>query len=185
MERSPIHEAAERLRTALEELRIPFAVAGALAANAHGHVRTTEDVDILITPEGLKAFKERWLGRGWVEKSPGSRGLRDALTGVSIDVLLTGEYPGDGLPKPVAFPDPGQAAVADADGTPILSLPVLIELKLASGMTAPHRLQDLADVLQLIRVNQLGSDFEDQLAPYVRQKYGEIWAAAQHDDPYG
>ncbi len=183
MGRSPIHEAAERLQGALEELGIPFAVAGALAANAHGHVRTTEDVDILITPEGLKLFKERCLGRGWVEKFPGSRGLRDTRTGVDIDVLLTGEYPGDGLPKPVAFPHPDQAAITDAEGRPILSLPVLIELKLASGMTAPHRLQDLADVLRLIRVNSLPAEYAEQLSPYVRQRFGELWAAAQHEDP--
>lgn len=183
MKRSPIHEAADRISRALEDLGIPFAVAGALAANAHGHVRTTEDVDILITPEGLKTFKEHWLGRGWIEKFPGSRGLKDTRTGVSIVVILTGDYPGDGAQKPVAFPEPGAASVRDAEGRPILSLPVLIELKLASGMTAPHRLQDLADVLQLIRANHLGQDFEQRLAPYVREKYREVWSAAQHEDP--
>jgi len=29
---------------------------------------------------------------------------------VSIDVLLTGDYPGDGKPKPVVFPDPAVIA---------------------------------------------------------------------------
>jgi hypothetical protein len=33
-----------------------------------------------------------------------------------------------------------------------------MELKLAAGMTAPHRLRDLADVLELIRVNGLPAD---------------------------
>lgn len=183
MEKSPIHETARRIREELEALGIPFAVAGALASNAHGHVRTTEDLDILIAPADLKRFKEARLGRGWVEQFPGSRGLRDSLTGVRIDVLLTGDYPGDGKPKPVAFPHPRDAATADAHGMPILSLPALIELKLASGMTAPHRLQDLADVIQLVRVNALGPEFAERLAPYVRAKYAEMWSAAQHRDP--
>ena len=55
------------------------------------------------------------------------------------------------------------------------------ELKLASGMTAPHRLQDLADVLRLVQSAELARDFAGQLHPYVRDKYDEIWLAAQHD----
>ena len=155
MKRSPIHSAAQRIAGALTEMEIPFAIAGALAANAHGHIRTTEDVDILLHPDGLRDFKSRWLGKGWVEKFTGSKGIRDAVHNVNIDVLLTGEYPGDGLEKPVVFPEPTTAAEYDEEGIPILSLPVLLELKLASGMTAPDRPRDLDDVIQLIRANQL------------------------------
>jgi hypothetical protein len=62
----------------------------------------------------------------------------------------------------------------------VLSLPRLVELKLASGMTAPHRLQDLADVLRLIESAQLPRELADELDPYVRSKYDELWRAAQH-----
>ena len=79
MKRSPIHRAAQRITKTLSEMEIPFAIAGALAANAHGHVRTTDHVDILLQPEGLKEFKEKWLGRGWVEKFEGSKGLSALL----------------------------------------------------------------------------------------------------------
>jgi hypothetical protein len=54
-----------------------------------------------------------------------------------------------------------------------------MELKLAAGMTAPHRLRDLADVLELIRVNGLPADLAEKLDPYVRDKYLELWTAAQ------
>ena len=37
----------------------------------------------------------------------------------------------------------------------LLPLPRTIELKLASGMTAPHRLKDLADVIEIIRILRL------------------------------
>ena len=109
MGKSPIHAAAARIAKDLSEIDVPFAIAGALAVNVHGHMRTTEDVDILLTPEGLERFKRRWLGRGWVEQFPGSRGLRDAVNGVNVDVRLTGGFPGDGQPKPVAFPHPADA----------------------------------------------------------------------------
>lgn len=105
--KSPIHAAAGRIAKALAEMNIPFAVAGALAANVHGHTRTTEVVDILLTAEGLAKFRERWLGRGWVEQFPGSRGLRDSVHEININVILTGAYPGDGKPKPVAVPGSG------------------------------------------------------------------------------
>jgi len=43
----------------------------------------------------------------------------------------------------VAFPDPRAAAV-QGETYRVVSLPRLVEMKLASGMTAPHRLHDLA-----------------------------------------
>lgn len=63
MGKSPIHAAAARITKALSEMDIPFSVAGALAVNVHGHMRTTEDVNILLTAEGLERFKKRWVGR--------------------------------------------------------------------------------------------------------------------------
>ncbi|MHC4108439.1 MAG: hypothetical protein ACYSTY_10185 [Planctomycetota bacterium] len=184
MGKSPIHAAAARIAETLSEMNIPFSIAGALAANVHGHVRTTEDVDILLTPEGLMQFKARWLGRGWVEQFPGSKGLRDTVHQVNIDVILMGDYPGDGKPKPVAFPDPAEANEPDLEGVPVLTLPSLITLKLASGMTAPHRPRDLDDVIQLIRKNGLDRDYGQQLHPYVRDKYLELWEAAQVRDEH-
>lgn len=98
--------------------------------------------------------------------------------------MLTGDYPGDGLPKPVAFPAPESAAERDDQAIPFLSLKLLLELKLASGMTAVHRPRDLDDVIQLIRANQLTLQYAEELNPYVRDKYRELWQAAQVDEDY-
>ena len=65
----------------------------------------------------------------------------------------------------------------------LLPLPTLIELKLASGMSAPHRLKDLADVLELVRVLKLPSEFATSLDLYVQDKFQELWRAAQVNDP--
>ncbi|MGH6689396.1 MAG: hypothetical protein ACREF4_01760, partial [Gammaproteobacteria bacterium] len=146
--------------------------------NEYGYRRVTIDVDVLLTADGLEAFKATALGRGYAEKFPGSRGMRDTEFGVPIDVVVSGEYPGDGRPKPVRFPDPGVVGVRGARVT-LVPLAVLIELKLASGMSAPHRLRDLADVLELIRVSHLPAELADQLDPSVRGKYRELWGAAQ------
>ncbi len=103
---------------------------------------------------------------------------------MKIDFLITGDFPGDGKPKPVVFPDPREAAVA-GEKYRIVSLHKLVEMKLASGMTAPHRLQDLADVLRLIHAADLPRDFGAQINPYVRDKFDELWVASRHpEDDY-
>jgi hypothetical protein len=61
-------------------------------------------------------------------------------------------------------------------------LPRLIELKLASGLTAPHRLRDLADVLESIRTASLPIGLADELDASVRERYRELWQAAQTRD---
>jgi hypothetical protein len=131
-----------------------------------------------LTAEGLAAFKKHHLGRGYVEKFPGSRSVRDTEHGVDIDIVLTGSYPGDGKPKPVAFPDPTTAAERGRR-VALLPLPRLLELKLASGMTAPHRLRDLADVQEVIRVLRLPHTMASELEAFVRDKYLELWQAVQ------
>jgi hypothetical protein len=97
---------------------------------------------------------------------------------VPIDFLVAGEYPGDGKPKDVRFPDPATGAVRAAS-IPLLPLEGFLELKLASGQSAPHRLQDLADVLALIRTLGLEESLAERLAPSVREKYRELWRAAR------
>ena len=121
-----------------------------------------------------------WKGLGYVAPFAGSKHLRDAENGVRIEFLVTGEYPGDGKPKPVVFPDPVAVSV-EIDGVNCLELTRLLELKLASGMTNPGRLKDLADVQELIRALALPAELAEQLNPFVRTKYTELWTAARSD----
>ena len=151
MKKSAVHRALDKLVQLLEADGIPYAILGAMALNEHGYRRVTEGVDVLLTSEGLRAFKAAHLGRGYLEKFPGSRGLRDTENNTPIDVVIAGEFPGDGKPKAVSFPDPEHVAER-GEAVRLLPLDRLIELKLASGMTAPHRLRDLADVIEVIRV---------------------------------
>jgi hypothetical protein len=59
-----------------------------------------------VTREGLQRVHESLEGRGYLPPFRGSKQLRDTDTGVRIKFLTTGDYPGDGKPKPVAFPQP-------------------------------------------------------------------------------
>ena len=179
-----VRSAAAAIAERLTAAGIDYAIAGAIALGEHGFKRLTVDVDVLLRREGLERFKAEWLGRGYVEVRPGGKAVRDTINNVKIDFLLTGDFPGDGKPKPVAFPDPREAAIA-GEKYRVVSLPRLVEMKLASGMTAPHRLQDLADVLRLIRAAALPREFAAQIDPYVRGKFEELWLASRHpEDDY-
>ncbi len=103
---------------------------------------------------------------------------------MKIEFLTTGDFPGDGKPKPVSFPDPQEVSF-QADGISYINLPKLIELKLASGMSSPGRLKDLADVLELIKVLNLPVEFAEQLDPFVRGKFIELQQAATQEDSTG
>ena len=102
---------------------------------------------------------------------------------MNVDVLSTGRFPGDDKPKPIAFPDPATTAVRGARFS-LLPMPRFIELKLASGMVAPHRGKDLVDVQELIRSANLPRETSLTLDPWVRDKFLELWQLAQVADPF-
>jgi hypothetical protein len=182
MQRGNMNQALRDLARRLDEAGIPYAVLGAIALGQHGMPRMTLDIDILLTPRGLAQFKAQYLGRGYVPAFPGAeRTFRASDTGVRIEVITSGEYPGDGLPKPVSFPDPQEAWV-EIGGIRVITLERLIELKLASGMTAAHRLRDLADVQDLIRALSLAEQFAERLDSSVRPLYQKLWSQGQAPD---
>jgi hypothetical protein len=177
MGQGQLNDALSRLAADMKARGIDYMVIGAVALMAYGYPRFTEDIDLVLTSEGLEKFHGELVGLGYVPAFPGARKrLRSAPDGVSIEVIVTGEYPGDGRPKPVSFPVPADASV-EMDGVRVVTLEKLVELKLASGMTAPDRLKDLADVQELIKARHLDSDFAERLNPYVREQYLKLWRA--------
>ncbi len=180
---APLHQTVERLTKTLNAMQLPFAISDALAVNYHGHFRATQDVDILIRRKDLDAFKDANIGLGWIEKFEGSKGFVDAIHKIPIDVLITGDYPGDGKPKAISFPDPSDQSLLDISetGLPFLSLKTVVELKLASAMTSLVRVQDFADVIALIQKNGLPETFGNRLHPYVSDAWNTYWNAAQED----
>ncbi len=168
-----LNDALDRLVSDLERKGIPYAIIGALALNQHGFQRLTVDIDILLTAEGLERFQNKLIGLGYRPAFEGARKNFRTSENVPIDVIISGEYPGDGLPKAVVFPDPTEFAV-EIDKVQTISLEKLIELKLASGISAPHRLKDLADVQELIKIKHLGGSIAEKLDSSVKPKYLEL-----------
>jgi hypothetical protein len=177
-----LNKTLARLSKDLETHGIDYAVIGAAALLAHGYQRLTEDIDLLMTPAGLQKFHDELVGLEYAPSFPGARKrLRSTVDGVSIEVMTTGEYPGDGKPKPVSMPAPAEAST-EIDGIKFVTLDKLIELKLASGISASDRLKDLADVQELIKIRKLDADFALKLDPYVRTKYLELEEAVRNSE---
>jgi len=172
-----------RLADILEAECLPYAIIGAFALNEYGHKRVTVDVDLVMREDDLAEFKRKHLGNGYAERVPSTGKLLDTLHGVNIDVLSTGRYPGDDKPKPIAFPDPAKVALRGSRFS-LLPMARFIELKLASGMVAAHRIKDLVDVQELIRSAGLPASVADDLHPWVREKFLELWQLGQIKDPF-
>ncbi|HYO25808.1 MAG TPA: hypothetical protein VEQ85_12775 [Lacipirellulaceae bacterium] len=170
---SAVHKTLHRICQRLDELGIDYAIVGGMAMYMHGFRRFTEDVDILVTREGLQRIHEEIEGRGFIRPFEKSKNLRDAETRVRVEFLITGQFPGDGRAGPVAFPDPARV-VEVRGGLKVLNLDNLMALKLASSRGAGRR-KDLADAQELIRTLKLPLEFRDRLDPSLRELYAELW----------
>ncbi len=174
--KSAVYRTLYHLAERLDEAKIPYALAGALAMNEHGYERATTDVDLIMTRDGLEQFREQFVGKGYRLAVAGAqRTFRDSQSQVRLDVFVAGEYPGDGNPKPVSFPDPKEAIVVNR--VRVVTFEKLIELKLASGISAPHRLRDLGDVQEMIKKLSLPLAINDKLDASVRGEYKRLWQA--------
>ncbi|MDX2040815.1 MAG: nucleotidyltransferase family protein [Acidobacteriota bacterium] len=177
-----LNETLQKLVNDLEAHHIDYAVIGAMALNQHGYHRFTSDIDLLMTKDGLERFHQELVGLGYVAKFAGAKKTFRAIArNVPIEVITSGEYPGDGLPKPISFPDPSDnlsESFVVINGVKTLTLEMLINLKLASGMTNAGRLKDLADVQELIKIRNLDAAFADNLHQFVRERYLELHRGA-------
>lgn len=172
-----INDALKRVVSDLDRNQIDYVVIGAVALNQHGYRRFTEDIDLLVTRDGLEKFRETLVGLGYRPAFEGAKKkFRTTEENIPVEIITSGGFPGDGLPKPVIFPDPSEFAVI-IDGVKTISLEKLVELKLASGMTAPDRLKDLADVQEMIKLKGLDKGFAEKLDASVRGKFIELQRA--------
>ena len=145
---------------------------------AHGAERTTRDVDVLLTPEGLERFRQEFVGEEYEPVEGRPRRFVERQGGVTVDCLITGRYPCTGKAGPLAFPDPAEAS-QEIEKIRVLTLPQLVQLKLAA-----RRYYDFGDVVFLIRTHNLDESFLPQLHPSVRQDFIECLEEKRREDEY-
>jgi hypothetical protein len=174
----PVHKTMRRLVKRLEKAAIPYAIVGGMAVNAHGHHRTTADVDVLLSSQGFEEFQRRFVPKNYATHEGRPRRFVDRTNEVKVDFLITGRFPGSGKPGPIAYPDPVAVGTRIEDAS-VIDLPTLIQLKLAA-----RRYQDFADVVSLIGVHDLDESFAERLHRSVRGDYIECLEEKRREDEY-
>jgi hypothetical protein len=141
-------------------------VVGGWAVWRHGvQGRVTQDVDIVLAADRIDDFVRKAGVEGFelLHQTPGRRSQwTHRETGIQVEVLPEGQRPGTASKRaPTTIPHP---SAMGASGTVLryVTLPALIELKVAAG-----RAKDETDVVELIRANP------DKVEP-VRQHLGAV-----------
>jgi hypothetical protein len=158
----------------LDAARVPYAILGGIALNAHGLRGWTEDVDVLLPPEGWDTFRRVFVPGEYEPVAERPRCFLDRWNRVRIDVRVTGCF-ARGV-KTMAYPEPRSVAKV-LHGINVVTLPALVALKLSQG-----RFRDLADVISLVRLHGLGETFAEVLPPAVREDYAACLDARRRED---
>src|SRR3989304_888932 len=78
----------DRFAKYLDDLGVSYSLVGGYALILHGVRRFTEDIDLLVSLEGLDRIHKKLIGRGYIQVAPEGRNLRDVETGVQIEFLV-------------------------------------------------------------------------------------------------
>lgn len=160
----------QTLRKALGILalfNIPHYVCGGFAVQERGYPRFTADIDLIVPDVAFAAEK---LSLNGFRRNPGSTmTLTDRTTKVEVDLLPGGQKLDQG---PLVLPMPTQVSAEPQ----ILTLEQLIAAKLSTYLgRGIERSQDQADVVALIKANDLPRDFA--VDPQILGEYQRIWDA--------
>ena len=175
MAKCPIREIARRAGDA----GIPFLVIGGYAVFAHGYVRTTDDLD-LIVQRGRRAQLGKLLGDlGMTVKNDATNFVQfdpQDESGMDVDLMFVSED---------VFGRLEQAAVeATVEGTQVrvVSLLHLIALKCHALQHSKslRRLKDMDDLVQLILINRLDLNEPELRATILKHGNAEIYEKLRH-----
>ncbi len=174
----PVPETLRGIHALLSEAGIPHIFMGAAALDAHGYERMTQDVDLCMRSDDFDRLRRDYVGVRYQPVAGRRRRFYDPQTQVTLDVLIAGQIAGDSRRQhSIKFPDPSEAVLID--DVPMPTLPRLIELKLVAW-----RYKDLGDVVELIRIHNLGEAFSSQLDATVRSAYLQCCDQRIDEDRY-
>ncbi len=173
-----VQRSLRRLAKRLERAGVPYAVTGAMAVTYHGARPLTDDVEVLLTREGLERFRKELLPKFYHPVAGRRRRFVEKKSGLFVDCFVTGHFPGRRGPGPIPFPDPARVS-QEIDKVRVITLPQLVQLKLTA-----RRYYDLGDVVSLIRAHNLDESFLPQLHPAVHRDFVGCLEEKRRDDEF-
>jgi len=175
MAKCPIHEIAKRASQA----GIPFLVIGGYAVFAHGHVRATDDLDLIVQRGRRVQLRGLLAGLGMSVKNDAANFIQfdsPDESGMGVDLMFVSEEVFDQLER--------AAIKARVEGHPVLvvSLPHLIALKCHAlqHSKSARRLKDMDDLIQLVLINRLDLNEPELRATILKHGNAEIYEKLQH-----
>ncbi len=163
--RGAILDLAREVSRLMRNAGIPGVVIGGVAVVLHGHLRTTKDVDIFVSPP-LKPLADLLTNNGFTFDRAERAFIKH---GVPVH-LVSPEQVGS-APK----------ECVEIDGVTTVALPDLIAMKLRSGSANLLRAQDLADVIGLMRHHRLTGDFARRLDKNLRTPFRKLVRLIQRE----
>lgn len=157
--------ALKRLDTLLERDGFTYAVTGDLAVAAHGLERRTGELELLLTSDGIEAFRRLFVPKHYRPVEGRPRRFIDQANELTIEIRVTGLHPGYGPGGLLTYPDPANVRER-IDSIWYVNLSTLIELKLANRRSA-----DSADVVSLAARHNLDESYQARLHPAVRRGF--------------
>jgi len=156
------------------EAGIPFLVIGGFAVHAHGHVRTTDDLDLIVSGGHRVRWSQLLDGIGMVVGNDAATFLQfdpKDEAGMKVDLMFVSEN---------VFEQLNQSAIeATIEGVQVkvVSLLHLIALKCHSlqNSKALRRLKDMDDLIQLILVNRLDLNEPELRATILKHGSAETY----------
>lgn len=169
LENASLWDVTRACHQILGKARIPHAIVGGVAVCLHGYQRNTVDLDLLVRPVDADAIRGLFEHAGYTWN--GKQTEFETPAGIPVQCLYAEDRAGRN--SEVYFPDPGdQKNVTIVERLPVLSLPKLIECKLACGEGSVRRThKDFADVVELIVKHQLSRSFARNLHKSVRNTF--------------
>ena len=149
------------LDSAFREHQIGYAAIGGLAVNAHGFMRATRDIDLIVLVEDAQKVQAIALGLGYRILDDGKEIASYVRDLQRFDVMHA--------QRPISRDLLGRAVEINVDGMKVPVIPVegLIGLKVQAYNDNPKRLQDVMDMVELFRINQQTLNM-DEVRSYFR-----------------
>jgi hypothetical protein len=175
MAKCPIQEIAKRA----SEADIPFLVIGGYAVLAHGYVRATDDLDLIVQRGRRAQLSQVLCDLGMSIKNDAANFVqfdpRDE-NGMDVDLMFVSE---------AVFGQLEQASIAakvENVQVQIVSLLHLIALKCHAlqNNKAIRRLKDMDDLIQLILINRLDLNQPELRAMILKHSDAETYEKLRH-----
>jgi hypothetical protein len=156
--RGALLDIAREISDLMRAADIPGVVVGGVAVVLHGHVRTTNDIDIFLQPP-LEPLADLLTANDFTFNQERKEFVKH---GVPVHLVLSDQV------------GALQKEAVEIDGITTVTLFDLINMKLRSGSKNLLRAQDLADVIGLIRHHQLTRGFARYLDKALRPAFRKL-----------